>query len=656
MPYLPLLEPALLTLFGGALMGVAVLWRRQVRALEIKIARAARAARDQADALKDNEVLLRGIFEHAPQAILVVDQTGCIVRANDHAALIFGQPLSQLIGGRVESLMPEHLRDSHHANLTDYFVKPRFGIAMTQRPVYGLRGGEVFPLEIFLSHIQVAGQRLVVAMATDISRRNAVEQSLRESEQRFRTIMENAPIGMAIMSLDGYWLEVNQAVCEITGYRADELAQLRFQDVTHPDDLAEDLDRLDALMVGDIASYQMEKRYERKDGSHVWVLLAVSLVRSSRGEPRYFIAQIKNVDERRRAEDALRKALALQSSIVNSAPTSIISTDARGLIVSFNAAAQRMFQYAEAEVVGRMTPIRLHDPAELRARALELRDEIGREVPPGLEAIVAHVRAGRAEQREWTYVRKDGSRLPVLLSVTALRDELGAITGFLGIGSDISGQKRHEVQMREALNEKETLLREVYHRVKNNLQVVSSLVNLQLRTLPPGAARSALAEAAERVRAMALVHEKLYQSPSLSAIDLGGYIEELVARLAVSSGAAERGIDVHCASAPLQIGLDTAVPLGLIVNELFSNASKHAFPDGRRGRIEVDVSLSDSGIRLVVQDDGQGLSAGRADLLSGSLGLKLVRSLSSQLDAVFGIETNGGTRATLVLPLSRVVV
>ena len=650
-----LLPPAAMAASGLLLMAVAELWRRQVQAMQQKIARSQSDMRNQADALLDSEILLRSIFDHAPQAILVIDRGGRILRANEHASLIFGQPLAKLIGSQAEHLIPEHLRRAYSGSLRDSFVSPRARLAMTQAPVHGLRGGVVFPLELFLSHIQVGRQRLVVVMATDISRRNIAEQSLRESEQRFRTIMEHAPIGMAIMSLDGRWLEVNQAVCEITGYRSEELEALRFHDITHPDDLARDLELSDRLMVGEIASYQMEKRYARKDGGHVWVLLAVSLVRSSRGEPRYFIAQIQNIEERRRVEHALRKALALQSGIVTSAPTSIITTDAQGVITSFNDAAQRMLQYTESEVVGRMTPVALHDAEELSWRAEALRYETGLDVTPDFEAIVTYARLGRAEQREWTYVRKDGSRFPVLMSISALPDDAGTITGFLGIATDISEQKRHEIEMRAALNEKETLLREVYHRVKNNLQVVSSLVNLQLRALPRGRAQSALADAAERVRAMALVHEKLYQSPSLSAIDLGAYLKDLVDRLAVSSGSAQRGIEVRCDSPHMQIGLDTAVPLGLIVNELFSNSSKHAFTDGRRGLISVAVSLVDEGVRLQVWDNGLGLPAAAADLSSGSLGLKLVRSLSSQLDAEFEIETYRGTRATLLLPMSRIV-
>jgi len=141
----------------------------------------------------------------------------------------------------------------------------------------------------------------------------------------------------------------------------------------------------------------------------------------------------------------------------------------------------------------------------------------------------------------------------------------------------------------------------------------------------------------------------------LAAIDLGAYLSDLVQRLAVSSGSVQRGIEVVCNSPPMPIGLDTAVPLGLIVNELFSNASKHAFADGRSGRIDITVGVTDGGVRINVVDDGIGLPDDIGNLASTSLGLKLVRSLSSQLDASFDLQSGSGTRATLVLPVSRVV-
>ncbi len=145
-----------------------------------------------------------------------------------------------------------------------------------------------------------------VAVARDITAAKRTENELREARERFELAFEDAPIGMALVSLDGRWLRVNRRVCEITGYLADELLKKTFQEMTHPDDLEADLDHIRDLLDGIILDYRMDKRYFRADGSTVWINLSVSLVRDTRGEPLHFISQIEDISERKRMEKRLR--------------------------------------------------------------------------------------------------------------------------------------------------------------------------------------------------------------------------------------------------------------------------------------------------------------------------------------------------------------
>ena len=208
--------------------------------------------------------------------------------------------------------------------------------------------------------------------------------------------------------------------------------------------------------------------------------------------------------------------------------------------------------------------------------------------------------------------------------------------------------RQKEQAISAALQEKDTLLRELYHRVKNNLQVISSLFSLQLRTLPDGEARLALQESADRVRAMALVHEKLYQSKNLSSIALDDYIGDLCHQLGNAAGAAERGIALEASAQPVEVGLQVAVPLGLVLNELLANSLRHGFPEGRRGHIAVHLACgADRALSLTVTDDGVGLPPGMNIAASRTLGLKLVQALASQLDGSFSLESRDGTVARL---------
>ena len=222
--------------------------------------------------------------------------------------------------------------------------------------------------------------------------------------------------------------------------------------------------------------------------------------------------------------------------------------------------------------------------------------------------------------------------------------------GTLGIARDTTERKRAEKQLQRSLQEKEILLREIHHRVKNNLQLVSSLLSLQFETSKDKRGLDVLRESQDRIDSMALVHEQLYKSEGLARINMGQYIRNLVAHLSDSHGTPAISHEVDAEAVPLD--LDAAIPCGLILNELWSNAVKHAFPDGRSGVISVGFrSAGQENVELVVRDDGVGLPGGM-DLqhTDCSLGLKLVGLLVGQLKAAVELETVGGTAVRITFP------
>ncbi|WP_243367802.1 sensor histidine kinase [Fundidesulfovibrio soli] len=201
-----------------------------------------------------------------------------------------------------------------------------------------------------------------------------------------------------------------------------------------------------------------------------------------------------------------------------------------------------------------------------------------------------------------------------------------------------------------SLRDKELLLREIHHRVKNNLQIVSSLLSLQAMNLENEAALQVLAESRCRVASMALIHEQLYRSHTFSNIRVEGYLKDLLPRL-VSSFSGNRDIKVAISAADIDLNIDQAIPFGLLVNELATNALKHAFNGRDEGMVRVDASLRDRNLVLVFEDDGIGLP-GDFDLLeAGSLGLQIVKLLAGQLNGDLGVEPGPGTRFVLNFPL-----
>ncbi|MBU2550578.1 MAG: PAS domain S-box protein [Proteobacteria bacterium] len=204
-------------------------------------------------------------------------------------------------------------------------------------------------------------------------------------------------------------------------------------------------------------------------------------------------------------------------------------------------------------------------------------------------------------------------------------------------------------ELKQALEEKDLFLKEIHHRVKNNMQVISSLVKLQGDTVKDRGLEEVFRECQCRIKAMALIHEIIYRSGSLSELDMGPYVTSLAHSLFEAYDAWERGIRLEISAESLSLSQDLAVPCGLILNELLSNACKHAFPDGRAGLVEVTVrAVAGDEIELAVADDGVGLPAGEEGRERGPLGLYLVRGLAEhQLRGRLEVERRGGTRFTV---------
>jgi len=348
---------------------------------------------------------------------------------------------------------------------------------------------------------------LVIALEHRSQALETTISALQRSEQLFRSTFELAGAGIVQVSLSGRFTRVNERFCEIVGYTQGEMLNLRFQDITHPDDLEEDLENVSRIVGGEVNSYSLEKRYVCKDGSLVWVSLTVSLVRDDSGDPSYFIAVIEDTTARKSTE------LAVQSS----------------------------------------------------------------------------------------------------------------------------------------LTEKEVLLREIHHRVKNNMQIISSLLNLQAKNIEDERLSKMFQESQSRVRAMGLIHEILYQSGHLGRIDLGDYVTKLATSLVRMYGTGPDRINIRIGAKDVTLGIDDTVPCGLVINELLSNSLKYAFQDGRTGEIGIEATLVTSDrIMLVVYDDGVGLPADLDIRNTDTMGMRLVFGLvESQLGGQVDLDREGGTRFTI---------
>jgi two-component system, sensor histidine kinase PdtaS len=317
-------------------------------------------------------------------------------------------------------------------------------------------------------------------------------------------------------------------------------------------------------------------------------------------------------------------------ALVEAAPDATVIVDPSGNITLVNSQTERVFGYPRDELVGRPVEVLLPEQMRDKHRVHRSRYASDPKVRPmgvGLELL------GR---------RRDGTEFPVEISLSPLKTDAGEL--FLAAIRDITDRKRADEKVRASLHEKEVLLKEIHHRVKNNLQVTSSMLRLQSATIRDPAAREMFAESQNRIRSMALVHEKLYRSSDLSRVDLADYANDLAKLLFRSFGVDRERIAFELEAEPLFLSIETAVPCGLILNELLSNCLKHAFPAGRGGTIWVGIEAEGDGhLSVWVKDDGVGMprevDVGGAD----TLGLQLVKTLVDQLQAQLEVDRAGGT-------------
>lgn len=275
-------------------------------------------ANSMTTALRESETKFRSLAESAGAAILIADAKGQLLSWNQSASEMFAYSPVAIAQTNLYQLIPAVQQAACPApsppqatgtsatspiNHCTPCVQQRLSSA---HDIIGHTAeGRTFPAEVSLSSWETDAGRFYGAIITDISTRRRTEEALRASEKRFRNMLENAPIGMALVSLEGKWLDVNDALCHIIGYTKAELRGMTFQDITHPEDLDADLAQVQRLMRGEIRYYQMAKRYYRKGGSQVWVMLTASLQRDESGAPQYFISQIEDINERKLAEQQL---------------------------------------------------------------------------------------------------------------------------------------------------------------------------------------------------------------------------------------------------------------------------------------------------------------------------------------------------------------
>ncbi len=337
----------------------------------------------------------------------------------------------------------------------------------------------------------------------------------------------------------------------------------------------------------------------------------------------------EDISDRKHAEELIVKSEKKYKELADLLPQTVFETDVNANLTFMNIYGFEMFGYTQKDVANGLKILEL---------IVEEERDLSREK-------IKNVLEGQVSGDEYTAQRRDKTKFPIILHSNPIIHE-GTHEGFRGIIIDISELKNAEDKIIASLKEKEVLLQEIHHRVKNNMQIISSLLSLQANHTGSEEATEVLKESRGRVKSMAMIHEKLYHSHNLSLLNMAEYLDNLVKDILRSYSRAE-GITATVDVEEIYLNIDTALPMGLLVNELVSNSIKHAFPKGN-GNINVKLESSGDEYILTVSDNGIGLPKNVDPFEASSLGLQLVISLSIQLEGDLNVHRNDETSYVLV--------
>ncbi|SCG85222.1 PAS domain S-box protein [Methanobacterium congolense] len=485
----------------------------------------------------------------------------------------------------------------------------------------------------YLSSGDIGG---IIIFSEDVSERINAEKKFRDNEEKYRTLFESNPDYTIIVGLDGIILDFNVAAEQIIGIFKDELIGKHLMDLgILPKDELDLLEEKFSLLVkhGEVAPFEF--RIIDKNGDIRWGETSLTLIMGENG-PAYILVIFNDITERKIAEKKLRSS---QIQLVNAMEMSNLVNweyDVASDTFTFDhrfydlygTTVEREGSYLmSSEVYARefVHPDDHDMVADETAKAIETSD-------PDYVSMVEH-----------RIIRRDGNIRHLVVRIAITKDSEGRTIKTHGTNQDITELKEKEEEIKKSLEEKEVLLREIHHRVKNNMQIISSLLNLQIQHVEDREAENVLKESQGRVKSMAMLHEKLYQSPNFTNINFKEYIERLVFDIFYSYGIKTGSIESELDIEDIKIGIETAIPVGLIINELVTNSIKYAFPK-YNGTIKIEFKSSEEGLELIVADDGIGLQKDIDPKNTETLGLQLVNSLTDQIDGNIELDRSNGTK------------
>ncbi|MCC7557759.1 MAG: PAS domain S-box protein, partial [Methanobacteriaceae archaeon] len=554
--------------------------------------------------LLESEEKYRALFERSINPILVLDENGYCIDLNRSAREFFENPNMQLKNQYINDLLIFDM----DLNYNNDFWKTGGSFEANYST-----DSKIKYLDISFNPVKIKNSLIIFGIAKDVTSQKKAEISLKEKEEEYRLLIENQTDYIIKFDLDGLLRFVSPSYCEILGRIEEELLGKSFIPLLHEEDRHKTDKAIDLLYKPPYTSY-IEQRVQTKNGWR-WIAWAYKSIVDDNNKVTGFVGVGRDIHDQKMAQEALKESESKYRSIFENTGAMTMIFDENMDISLVNSEFEKFSGYLKKEIQGLKNVSDFVVREDLsRIKGYHRLQRINPDAIPKNYEVQLVNRKGEVKEFFATFDMIPGTRKGII--------------SFM----DITDRKVAENKIKKSLREKEILLREIHHRVKNNLQIISTLLELQCDQIKDEEVMELYRESENRIQSIALIHENLYQSDDLASIQIDEYINNLLNDLMNSYGI-ESSVNLNIDVDRITLGIETAIPCGLIINELVSNSLKYAFPNGTSGNIYLSLKEKDDGtFKLLISDDGSAFPSDFEEKKNRTLGLQLVNNLVKQLD------------------------
>ncbi len=574
------------------------------------------------------EQTYRFLFENNPNPLLIIKEDGSnqIIDANSTALDLYGYSKEELLKMTTFQIRPESEIEFYKKIIKK---NNRFELDESIKPVratHQKKNGELIQVDIHWKSISLDGVKGRLILINDVTEKAKYESDLIQTNTLLRTLINSAPIGVITVDLNGYVLDVWNSHCElIFGWKNEEVKG-KILPYTNEDNIDEA-----KAYIKEVYEKRETKLIEinrhTKHGKPIVLREYITPIKDNDGNVEKLMLLIEDITEQKKVEIALVSSERKYRNLVEASKDLIWRIDPDGNFNFVNSASEKILGFSPDELIGTSFVPHIH-PEKV-------------EETVQIHSGVIHGKS--YDNFDLTMIRKDGSYRYLSAKAYPMRDVDGNIVGCTGTASDITHILEYQQQLEVSLKEKEVLIKEIHHRVKNNLAVISGLFALQAMSMDDENVVQIFNESQARIQSIATIHEKLYQTNLFTSIEMKSYLKDLLADIQKTFKNTGKEIDIILKGDEVTLNVNQAVPFGILANELITNSFKYAFPGEMNGSITLDVRKKDEEVIFTVKDTGIGLPKDFDKIRKDSLGVTLIHSLADQLNGEVNWTSEGGT-------------